>query len=128
MQRRKAYMPDRLVHDVTGISVTVNKGELEGLLQIFRASGYAIRKEGEKQTASGPGVTFTLLPEMLHAPRIPAFDLSLNREKTGGAGSSSGASGPLWDLRLPSHQSHSPRSPISAIALVPRSFQKGASL
>src|SRR5580692_2304232 len=61
MQRRKAYMPDRLLHDVTGISVTVNKGELEGLLQIFRASGYAIRTEGEKQIASGPEVTFTLL-------------------------------------------------------------------
>lgn len=83
MQRRKMYLPDRLLHDLTGISVTVNKGELEGLLQIFRASGYAIRKEGEKQIASGPEVTFTLLPEMLHAPRILALDLSLNREKTG---------------------------------------------
>ena len=83
MQRRKTYLPDRLLHDVSGISVTVNKAELEGLLQWFRAFGYAIRTEGDKQIASGPDITFTLLPEKPGTPRTLAVDLSLNRGKTG---------------------------------------------
>jgi uncharacterized protein DUF5829 len=82
-QRRKTYLPDRLLHDVTGITVTVNPAELEQLLQAFRAYGYTIRKEGEKQIASGPDIRFTLLPEKPHSTRMIALDLSLNREKTG---------------------------------------------
>ena len=82
-QRDKIYAPDRLLKDVTAATVTVNEAELKNILELFRACGYAIRKEGEKQIASGPEVTFTLLPEKPNTPRILALDLSLNREKTG---------------------------------------------
>src|SRR5208282_1581920 len=44
MERRKIYLSDRLLHDVTGITVTVNQAELDELLRAFRAYGYAIRK------------------------------------------------------------------------------------
>lgn len=63
--------------------MTVNEAELKDLSQTFRACGYAIRKEGENQIASGPEITFTFLPEKPRAPRVLALDLSLNRENAG---------------------------------------------
>jgi hypothetical protein len=78
-----SYLPDHLLQDVAGITMTVNQAESRELLQMLSAFGYAIHKDSEKQIASGPEVTFTLLPEKPNTPRILVLDLSLNREKTG---------------------------------------------
>ena len=80
-KRDRIYPPDRLLNDVTGVAATVNPVELKSILQLFRASGYMIRKEGEAQIASGPEITFTLIPEKPNTPRILTLDLSLNHEK-----------------------------------------------
>jgi hypothetical protein len=82
-QFENMYLPDRLLRDIVGITVTVNATELEGLLQTLRACGYAIHREGEEQIATGPEIAFTFLPEKPNAPRILAVDLALSREKTG---------------------------------------------
>jgi hypothetical protein len=74
------YAPDRLFHDVTKITVAGTESERAGLLKEFRAYGYQIRKDGEKQVATGPEVTFTLIPA---ESRTLTIDLALNREKDG---------------------------------------------
>jgi hypothetical protein len=77
------FLADRLLQDVVGFTVTVSETERKLLLQEFRAYSYAIHADGEKQIASGPEVTFTLVPEKKNVRRALILDLVLNREKTG---------------------------------------------
>ena len=53
-KRDRIYPPDRLLNDVTGVAATVNPVELKSILQLFRASGCMIRKEGEAQNRLRP--------------------------------------------------------------------------
>jgi Family of unknown function (DUF5829) len=73
------FRPNRLLRDVTGFTLTVNRAERTRLAQEFRAYGYQIRIDGEKQIAAGPEVRFTLIPAKANAPRSLRIDLSLNR-------------------------------------------------
>jgi hypothetical protein len=73
------FLPNKLLRDVTGFALTVDREERTRLAQEFRAYGYEIRADGEKQIAAGPDVTFTLLPAEANAPRTLRIDLSLNR-------------------------------------------------
>jgi hypothetical protein len=108
-QREKEFLPDRLLKDVAGVAVTVNQAELANILQVLRASGYSIRKEGVSQIASGPEITFTLIPERADQPRILVLDLLLNREKSGEQSYRFGADSELhfrgatakWTFRFP---------------------------
>jgi hypothetical protein len=79
-QHASQYAPDRLFHDVTGITAAGSESERAVLLKEFRAYGYQIRKDGEKQVATGPDVTFTLIPS---ASRTLTIHLALNREHDG---------------------------------------------
>jgi hypothetical protein len=77
------YVPGRLLNDITRFTLTANKAEAEQLIQEFRACGYAIRRDGEKQIAAGPEIEFVLLNAEPGAPRKLAIDMKLNRAKTG---------------------------------------------
>jgi hypothetical protein len=79
----RRYLPGRLLQDVTGLTLTVSKAERNGLLQQFRAYGYAIRSERKRQIAIGPQSQFVLLLAQPNAPRTLAIDLSLTHEKDG---------------------------------------------
>jgi hypothetical protein len=73
------FTPNRLLRDVTGFALTLNRAERSRLAQEFRACGYEIRVDGEKQIAAGPDVTFTLIPEKANGSRTLQIDLALNR-------------------------------------------------
>jgi hypothetical protein len=77
-----AYMPARALHDVTGFTVTTNEAERNRLLHEFRAYSYDIGAGGEKQTVSGPEITFVLVPAKPGAPRTLIIDCSLNNSST----------------------------------------------
>lgn len=57
-----------------------NDNERAALVKEFRAYGYQILSEGEKQTAIGPDTTFTLIPAKA---RTLTIDFALNREQDG---------------------------------------------
>jgi hypothetical protein len=79
-QHASEYAPDRLFHDVSGITVAGTQRECAVLLKEFRAYGYQILKDGEKQVAIGPDVTFNLIPS---ESRTLTIHLALNREREG---------------------------------------------
>jgi len=80
---KATYLPDLLLREITGITRTVNPEEREWLIHNFRAYGYKVDRRDERQVATGPEVSFTLVPEKPHEPKILVLDLALNREKTG---------------------------------------------
>ena len=73
------FQPNRMLRDVTGFALTVDRAERTRLAQEFRACGYQIRVDGEKQIAAGPDVTFTLIPAKANGPRNLRIELSLNQ-------------------------------------------------
>ena len=77
------YVPERLMNDITRFTFTVNKTETDQLMQEFRAYGYAIHKDGEKQIAKGPEIEFVLVNAEPRSGRKVAVDMKLNRAKTG---------------------------------------------
>jgi len=77
------YLPDRLLNDITRFTLTVNKTEADQLLQEFKAYGYAVRRDGERQIATGPEIEFVLLNAQLGSPRKLAIDMKLNRSTAG---------------------------------------------
>jgi hypothetical protein len=79
-QHERQYAPNRLFRDVTGITLAGNDKERATLVKEFRAYGYQIVSEGEKQTAIGPDTTFTLVPAKA---RTLTIDFVLNREQDG---------------------------------------------
>ncbi|HKD04936.1 MAG TPA: DUF5829 family protein [Bryobacteraceae bacterium] len=76
------YRPERYLHDITGLTLTVNEAERDLLLRDFRAYSYHIEADGEKRVASGPEVVFTLTPSKSGEPRTLVVDLSMNRPIT----------------------------------------------
>jgi hypothetical protein len=74
------FLPERLLHDVIGFTLTVNDAERRRLIQEFRVYGYTISGEGQKETAIGPGITVTLLPAQPNKARTLVIDMSLNHE------------------------------------------------
>jgi hypothetical protein len=77
------YVPERLMNDITRFTFTVDKTETDQLMQEFRAYGYAIHKDGEKQIAKGPEIEFVLVNAEPRSGRKVAVDMKLNRAKTG---------------------------------------------
>lgn len=82
-QLEATYLPDRLLHEVTGITRSVNPEEREFLIRNFRAYGYKIETKGDSQIVTGPEVNFTLVPEKPTEPKLVVLDLALNRDKSG---------------------------------------------
>jgi hypothetical protein len=77
------YNPERLLNDITSFTLTVNNAECEQLLQAFRAYGFTIRTDRERQIAAGPEITFVLLNTEPDSPRKLAIEMKVNRAKTG---------------------------------------------
>jgi hypothetical protein len=77
--RERTFLPDRLLQNITGLTLTVNKAERNRLVQEFRAYSYPVNVSGERVTASSPDVTFALLPSEPNASRILTVDMSLSR-------------------------------------------------
>ncbi len=82
-QLENRYLPDRLLNEITGLTLSVTPAESEELIKSFRASGYRIEKQGKNQIASGPEITFTLTPRKPEMQRKLVLNLALNRDKTG---------------------------------------------
>ena len=79
----RRYVPERLLHDITAFTITVNDAERDQLMMEFRAYGYAIHADGEKVIADGPEIQFVLLTGRPDARRTLTVDISLNRAKSG---------------------------------------------
>jgi len=77
------YLPNRLMREITGVTRTVTPEERDSLIHHFRAYGYKIDGQGDRQIATGPEFSFTLVPEKPNESKILILDLALNREKTG---------------------------------------------
>jgi hypothetical protein len=77
--REGKFLPDRLLQNITGFTVTVNEAERNRLVQEFRAYSYPVNVSGERVTASSPDITFALLPSKPNASRILTVDMSLAR-------------------------------------------------
>ena len=82
-QQEKRYLPDLLLNEITGLTLSVTPAESDDLIKNFRACGYRIEKQGENQIASGPEVTFSLTPRKPEMPRKLVLNLAMNHEKTG---------------------------------------------
>jgi hypothetical protein len=76
---QKVFLPDRLLDDITGFTLSVNEPERDRLIQQLRVYSYNIRADGARQVVSGPGITLTLLPAAPNASRTLSIDFSLNR-------------------------------------------------
>jgi hypothetical protein len=72
------FLAQRQLHDITGITLTLDEAERNRLIKQFRAYFYHIRTEGPKQVVSGPGITFTLVAAKSHEPRALTIDFSIN--------------------------------------------------
>jgi hypothetical protein len=79
----RRFLPGRLLQDVTGFTLTVSQAERDQLFEQFRAYGYAIRSDSERQVAIGPQIQFVLLLAQPKAPRTLAIEVSLTHEKGG---------------------------------------------
>jgi hypothetical protein len=77
--REGRFLPDRLLQNITGLTLTVNDAERNRLVQEFRAYSYRVNVSGERVTASSPDVTFAFLPSKPRASRILTVDMSLTR-------------------------------------------------
>jgi len=75
--------PERMLKDVTGITLVLNPQDIERLIQEFEAFGYKIRSEGGKQIAQGPEIEFVLIPAAGKQPRGIAIEMALNQSKSG---------------------------------------------
>jgi hypothetical protein len=52
----------RLVKDITGATVALAEREMERFVKELQVYGWAVRTEGPRRIASGPGMTLTLIP------------------------------------------------------------------
>ena len=77
------FLAQRLLHDITAFTLTVDEPERNRLLQQFRAYSYDRSSDGAKQAVSGPGITFTLIPAKPGAARTLLIEFSVNRTSTG---------------------------------------------
>lgn len=77
--REGRFLPQRLLQNITGITLTVNDAERNRLVEEFRAYSYRVNIDGGRVTASSPDVTFELVPSKPHAPRILTLEMSLTR-------------------------------------------------
>ena len=78
----RPYYPDRLLHDITRLTLTVSSREEDQLLKDFESYGYKLQTEKEKRIASGPQIEFVLIPSGA-SPRKFAIELELNKPKSG---------------------------------------------
>lgn len=78
----RPYYPDRLLHDVTRLTLTVSSREEDQLLKEFESYGYTLRTEKGKRIVSGPQIEFALIPSGV-SPRKFAIELELNKPKSG---------------------------------------------
>jgi Family of unknown function (DUF5829) len=53
---------NRLVKDIVGATVALSDREMERFLKEVQVYGWAVRTEGPKHIATGPGMTLTLIP------------------------------------------------------------------
>jgi hypothetical protein len=75
--------PERMLKDVTGITLVLRLQEIERLIQEFEAFGYKIRSEAGKQIAQGPEIEFVLIPAAGKQPNNIAIEMALNQSKSG---------------------------------------------
>jgi hypothetical protein len=52
----------RLVKDITGATVALAEREMERFVKELQVYGWAVRSEGPRRIATGPGMTLTLIP------------------------------------------------------------------
>jgi Family of unknown function (DUF5829) len=75
--------PERVLKDVTGITLALRPQEIERLIQEFEAFGYKIRSEAGKQIAQGPEIEFVLIPSEGKGPSSIAIEMALYQSKPG---------------------------------------------
>jgi hypothetical protein len=78
-----ANQPERMLKDVTSLTLVLRPQEIERLIQEFEAFGYKIRSEAGKQIAQGPEIEFVLIPAAGKQPNGIAIDVALNQPKSG---------------------------------------------
>jgi hypothetical protein len=77
------YSANRLLREITRLTLTVSKSEENRLAREFAAYGYKIHSDGQKKIASGPEFELAMIPAPQSAPRKLAIAMKLNRAKDG---------------------------------------------
>lgn len=77
--RARDYKPERLLDDVTGVTVAVPAAERARLLAQLEAFGYRLEVAGDGHLASGPGVHLRIVPASDERRGVVELELALRR-------------------------------------------------